>query len=157
MVAWLGLLALLPATASDLRNRTIPNSVSYSLILGGLAFAIVQPLLPSQAAWLAAPTPASAVAGCLACGSAMFAAYLALAIGGGDVKLLCGVGAVYGLTAGVSIMLWSHILAAAAALVLIGWQAAFKRGLRRPLRHDVRLPLAPFVLLASAMVATGWL
>lgn len=81
------LLAMLGcAAAVDLRSRRIPNVLSFTLVLSGLA----QSLLFGQAIGVG---PMQALAG-MAVGFVLTFILFALgAMGGGDVKLLAGVGA----------------------------------------------------------------
>src|SRR5690554_5642960 len=88
----LPLLAMLVcAAAVDLRSRRIPNVLSFTLALSGLA----QSFLFGQAIGVG---PTQAIAG-LAVGFALTFILFALgAMGGGDVKLMAGVGAWIGPT-----------------------------------------------------------
>jgi prepilin peptidase CpaA len=75
---------LLVAAVIDVRQRRIPNWLTFGLILSGLARA---------AAFGIPGGPANALAGLLAGAAVPLVLFILGALGGGDVKLLAGIGA----------------------------------------------------------------
>ena len=78
---------LIAAATIDWRHRRIPNWLTFSLLLSGLA----QSFAPH-----ATVTPLGAVLGMLTGFGLTFALFALRAVGGGDVKLLAGIGAWFG-------------------------------------------------------------
>jgi prepilin peptidase CpaA len=87
------LLAL--AAFIDWRIRRIPNWLTFTLVLSGLAQSIVMPG--------ATISPGSAMLGLLTGFVLIFPLYALGAVGGGDVKLLAGIGAWFGPQAAVAV------------------------------------------------------
>jgi prepilin peptidase CpaA len=105
-------LALLAwAAAEDLRSRRIPNWLSFSLVLGGIA----QSLIFSGAV----TTPGMSLLGFAVGFGLTFVLFALGALGGGDVKLLAGVGAWFGPYAAVS----TFAIAAVVGAVMVLAQA----------------------------------
>jgi prepilin peptidase CpaA len=77
-----GLLAV--AAVIDWRTRRIPNWLTFTLVLSGLAQSVMPQALVS---------PGDALLGALAGFALMFPMYALRAVGGGDVKLIAGIGA----------------------------------------------------------------
>ena len=84
-VPMLGLLTW--AAAVDVRSRRIPNWLTFSLVLAGLGQSFT---------WARTVGPADALLGLLTGFGLTFALFALGALGGGDVKLLSGVGAWFG-------------------------------------------------------------
>jgi prepilin peptidase CpaA len=101
---------LIWAAVSDLRARRIPNWVTFSIALSGLA----QCWTPNHLAG-----PMQALLGFAAGFAIPFVLFAIGALGGGDVKLLAGVGAWLGPEAAIKIFL----LAAIAGMVIVLAQA----------------------------------
>lgn len=129
------ILTVLLSVASyfDVRWRRIPNRLTYSGLLLGLALSGL-----ATAAGLdreADDSPAvrrlgvvslsDSLSGCLACGGIMLAGYVLFpgAIGGGDLKLLAMTGAFLGVQAGLEALLWTMVLSGCLALIVLIWQA----------------------------------
>jgi prepilin peptidase CpaA len=95
------------AAAEDLRSRRIPNWLSFSLILGGIgqsvAFGVVS-------------TPTTALLGFLVGFGLTVVLFVLGALGGGDVKLLAGVGAWFGPHAAVATFAIAAIVGAVMVL-----------------------------------------
>src|SRR2546427_6325621 len=122
------------AAASDWRSRRIPNWLTFTLALTGLAQA---------AAGIGAVGFGAAVTGLLT-GFALTFVYFALgAMCAGDVKLLAGVGAWLGPWGALEVFLAEAIIGALLALV----QAAAQGRLRAVLRNTA--------VLAGSMAAGG--
>jgi prepilin peptidase CpaA len=106
------LLALLTlAAVIDLRRRRIPNWLTFGLIASGLA-----------RAWLVAGVAGAAglihaTAGLFAAASIPFFLFALGALGGGDVKLLAGVGAWLGAEAGLAVFAVQSVIGLALVLV----------------------------------------
>lgn len=115
-VPLVGLLAW--AAAVDVRARQIPNGLTFGLILTGLA----QSFTPSHIA-----SPADAGLGFLTGFGLTFALFAIGALGGGDVKLLAGVGAWLGPKPTIQIF----ALAAVIGMVIVLVQAASQGRLKR--------------------------
>jgi prepilin peptidase CpaA len=99
---------LIYAAMEDLRSRRIPNWLTFSLVLSGIA----QSFMPANTI-----SPAFALAG-FAVGFALpMALFLIGALGGGDVKLLAGVGAWFGPGVVFRVFLLAAIVGAIMVLV----------------------------------------
>jgi len=176
---------LLVAAYTDIRWRRIPNRLTYSGIVLGLAVSSLASCvgMDREASESVLATRLGIVSwsdswiGCFACGGIMLAGYVFFpgAIGGGDLKLLAMMGAFLGLHAGLESLLWTMVLSGCLAVVILIWQvgAWSLLGLivrmigalltwRRPavehwpaLQQD--LFLSPSALAATLLVAAnGW-
>lgn len=104
------------AAAQDLRSRRIPNWLTFSLVLSGIAQSI---------AFGAIVSPAGSLLG-LAVGFAIpFVLFAMGALGGGDVKLLAGVGAWFGPQAALNVFI---IAALVGAVMVVAQALAQRRG-----------------------------
>ena len=131
----------LVAAAEDLRRRQIPNWIPGAAIGGGLLIAL------SDGGWAGA---VSSVLGLLA-GFAVFFVFYALgAMGGGDVKLMAGFGAVLGWSRIWEASLWT---AAAGGVVALGAAVVSmvrrKRSARPVGGAAEAIPYAPAIALGS--------
>lgn len=100
------------AATTDLRQRRIPNWLTLSLLLSGLI----------QAAWLG--QPASLYQSLIGVGIALLAGIIMLglnAFGGGDVKLLLGIGAWLGWQAALVVLGGATVVAMAMAIGQALW------------------------------------
>jgi prepilin peptidase CpaA len=118
-----GLLMAVPAFAllvwaavTDLHSRRIPNWLTFSLALGGLAQAI---------AFGALSTPLASVLGLCVGFIIPFVLFALGALGGGDVKLLAGVGAWFGPQAALNVFV---IAALVGAVMVVAQALAQRRG-----------------------------
>ncbi len=171
MLATVLLLSLVGVAAvTDLRRHMIYNWTTYPGILAALAFSATGSLLIrageveetklQQLGWL--PLLESAM-GLAACGLVMLVCFVLLNVGGGDVKLMAMVGALLGLDDGIKAMLWTFVLGACMALIVLVWRVGALRVLRRvgqqllwlvrwrqwtPLSEDERAELQPPLFLA---------
>ena len=120
----LALVAL--AAATDWRSRRIPNWLTFSLALGGLA---------QSAAFAATCTPAQSVLG-LATGFALtFVLFALRAVQGGDVKLLAAVGAWVGPVGALQLFCVEAVVGA----VMVLAQSAAQRRLGKLLNNTAVL------------------
>jgi prepilin peptidase CpaA len=98
----------------------------------------------------------------------MLACFLVLQVGGGDVKLVAMLGAFLGPERGIEAMLWTFVLGAGAALVVLVWRVGPWRLLAQVFRHlfwmlrlgqwvpltaDERRQLQPPLFLAPSALA----
>jgi Flp pilus assembly protein protease CpaA len=104
------------AAVTDLHSRRIPNWLTFSLVLGGFAQAI---------AFGALSTPLASVLGLCVGFIIPFVLFALGALGGGDVKLLAGVGAWFGPQAALNVFV---IAALVGAVMVIAQALAQKRG-----------------------------
>lgn len=167
------------ATVTDLRYGKIYNWTTYPGILLALAGSGAARLLgldsnpPSGTGtplWGFVPIEDS-VLGCLACGAVMILCYVLLpGGGGGDIKLIAMVGAFLGLYDGLEAMLWTFVIGACMAVVVLIWRtglfsllrlaARYAAGVVRlrtlhPLSEEERAPLKTNLYLSpSALLAT---
>lgn len=120
---------LAAATVSDLRTHKIYNWITYPGILAAWAGHASGTLL-AAAGW-ADPEAlrslgwvglADSLAGFLACGLVMLACFVVFQVGGGDVKLMAMMGAMLGTQRGILAMLWTFVLGACAAVVVLVWR-----------------------------------
>jgi prepilin peptidase CpaA len=123
---------LLTATVTDVRWGTIYNWTTYpgmlaALIGSGAAslFGLDSAgLLGTETPWWGFVPFEESLFGLLACGAVMTACYVFLpGIGGGDVKLIAMLGAFLGVQAGLEAMLWTFVIGACFAIVILIWQA----------------------------------
>ena len=138
------LLLMIPVTVIDLRHRIIPDAVTLPL----LGIALCASFLPGDT------TPFQSVAGVVAGGGTLMAmGWLGKvifrkgdAMGGGDVKLLAAVGALWG----PKIALLTIFFGAVAGTIGVGVLLAIKR-----MPEDRRIPFGPFLAL-GLWVAVLW-
>ena len=170
---------LLLATYTDVRWRKIYNWTTYPGILLAIALSLMCSLLVRSAApdsadvWGVVPLSESLL-GLLACGGAMLVCYVFFpgGVGGGDVKLLAMVGAFLGVMVGLEVMLWTFILAACAALIVLVWRyglltliarsaqfAFYKLRLGRAfqLSDKERQPMKTELFLSPSAMAAFWI
>jgi prepilin peptidase CpaA len=127
------------AAIEDLRRRQIPNWIPLAAIAGGLLIAI------RDRGWSGA---GSSVLGLVA-GFAVFFIFYALgAMGGGDVKLMAGFGAVLGWSRIWEASLWTAAAGGLIALVAIG--VSLLRGSGRKSDGQAKaIPYAPAIAIGS--------
>lgn len=179
LLAWLTV-----ATITDIRFGRIFNAITYS----GIVFALGVNALGSAAVYVQWSQPdrlgafgviglGQALAGLAVCGLVMVACYVFFPIGGGDVKLVAMMGAFLGPEKGIMAMLWTFVLGACLALVVLVWRhgpvwlvgLALRRLLgwlrfgpfssATPEENAALQPtlfLAPSACLAVLIVHTGW-
>lgn len=171
------LLLLVIASITDIRWGRIPNWVTYSGMalalglnaIGGVACRLgwSKPEWLADCGWIGI---GAALWGFLVCGLVMLACYVLFRIGGGDVKLVAMMGAFLGPERGITAMLWTFVLGASLALIVLVWRIGVLRLVRQvgshllwslrlgrfdPLTPEERAVLQPPLFLApAALVAT---
>lgn len=120
------LLLLVWAAIVDLRQRRIPNWLTGLIILGGIS----QSFLPGHSV-----TPGAALLGLLAGAAVPFVLFAIGAMGGGDVKLMAGIGAWLGPVPGFAVLVVEKLL----GLIIVLVQAAAERQLSKLFRNSAVL------------------
>ncbi|MDP6468375.1 MAG: A24 family peptidase [Pirellulaceae bacterium] len=170
---------LLVATYTDVRWRKIYNWTTYSGILLAIALSLACSLfaqttgLNSLDVW-GAVAPSDSLVGMSACGGMMLVCYVFFpgGIGGGDIKLLAMVGAFLGVMAGLEVMLWTFVLAACMALIVLVWRYGLPALIVRSARFALyklrlgsafqlsdqeRQPLKTDLFLSPSTMAAFWI
>ena len=125
-----GLLMIVPALAmlawaaiEDIRFRRIPNWLTFSLVLSGIAQSFTSH---------GATTPGSSLLGLLTGLGLTFGMFALGALGGGDVKLLSGIGAWFGPQCALAVF----IVEALVGMILVLAQATAQGRMRVLLRNS---------------------
>jgi prepilin peptidase CpaA len=171
-VVLLGL--VLVATATDFRRHKIYNWTTYPGILFALALGAMVDLLTRCGAadrpvrLLGSVGVKESLIGLLVCGGLMLVCFVVLQVGGGDVKLVAMLGAFLGPERGIEAMLWTFVLGAGVALVVLIWRVGpgrllahlfrcllwmLRLGPRVALTADERRRLQPPLFLAPSALA----
>ena len=142
-VGWAVFIGLV-ASIEDLRRRQIPNWIPVAAILGGLAIAVRDHGLSGAGGSLLG----------LVAGFAVFFIFYALgAMGGGDVKLMAGFGAVLGWSRIWEASLWTAAVGGMVALAAIGGSAVRKKMFRKKKSGSARtadaIPYAPAIAMGA--------
>ena len=124
LLTYLPLLVLMTwAAAIDLRQRRIPNWLTVLLMLSGIA----QSFLPARTV-----TPFESILGVIAGAAIPFVLFAIGAVGGGDVKLMAGVGAWLGPWAAFAVFVVEKVI----GLMIVLGQAAWQGRTRVLLRNS---------------------
>ncbi len=160
MVATVLLLALVAvASVTDLLWHKIYNWTTYSGIVaafgsstGGWALLATGHVTKKGLEdWLGWISPQECLLGFLLCGSVMVLCFVLFKIGGGDVKLIAMLGALLGMEKGIEAMLWTFVVGACMALIVLIWRVGPWRLIAGVLRHVVwTLRLGNWVALSEA-------
>jgi len=114
----------------DYRTGLIPNQLTYPLVcVGAVAHVILSASLLGSAhfGWILLET----LAGALICGLIPMALWRSQAMGGGDVKLLVGLGALLGPAIGLRVELYSFMAAVVAAPIVLAHRGVLLATLKR--------------------------
>jgi prepilin peptidase CpaA len=131
----------LVAAVEDLRRRQIPNWIPVAAILGGVLIA----------AWERGLQGAGSSLLGMAAGFGVFFAFYALgAMGGGDVKLMAGFGAVLGWSRIWEAALWTAAVGGVVALIAAGASM-----LRKKKAAAEAIPYAPAIALGCWLALIG--
>jgi prepilin peptidase CpaA len=120
------LVLLVVAAGIDLRSRRIPNWLNLLLILSGIA----QSFLPNGTT-----TPGGSLLGLFAAALVPFLLFALGAVGGGDVKLMAGIGAWLGPIPAIAVLIVEKLL----GLIIVLTQAAAQRRTSALLRNSAVL------------------
>lgn len=154
---WIAILVGLAATADDIARRRIANWIPAAALAGGFGWQIGQ-----QGMWQGL----LAASGGAAAGFAVFLIfYLRGGMGGGDVKLMAGFGALLGLAGVLWAALWTAILGGVFAVFALAYRAARRAlggreeaaGTKEERERRESIPYAPAITLGVwlALVPKG--
>lgn len=152
---WIAIFVGLAAVADDLARRQISNWIPVAALSGGLGWQI------GQSGWAGL----GYALGGTAVGLAVFLAfYLLGGMGGGDIKLMAGFGALLGAGALLEAAFWTAVIGGVMAAAVLGFRAvrqrALGRGSAKPARtelseeakqHEASIPYAPAIALGVWM------
>jgi prepilin peptidase CpaA len=150
---WIAILVGLAAAVDDLARRRIANWIPAAALFGGFGWQIGQ-----NGIW----TGLLHALGGAAVGFAVFLIfYLMGGMGGGDVKLMAGFGALLGLPGVLWAALWTAAFGGIIALGAVAWQGV-RSGVRRMLPHAATVSVkagerAESIPYAPAIVLGVWL
>jgi prepilin peptidase CpaA len=114
MQVWIAIVVGLAAVIDDLARRHIANWIPAAALAGGFGWQI------GRSGWQGALT---ALAGTAAGFAVFLIFYLLGGMGGGDVKLMAGFGALLGTGRLLEAALWTAGIGGIMALVVVGWRA----------------------------------
>jgi prepilin peptidase CpaA len=146
--AWIAILVGLAATVNDLARREIANWIPAVALLAGLAWQM------GQHGWIGAWY---SLAGAAAGFAVFLVFYLLGGMGGGDVKLMAGFGALLGAGRLLEAALWTAGVGGVLALGVLGWRAARARwsGRTAKVPADESIPYAPAITLGVWLSLVG--
>jgi len=153
---WLLLLMALATTVTDLRDRRIPNWISYSA-LGWGALLVSAGYLSGHSGGWGCPSPMGALAGFALGAGSLGALYAFYGGGAGDVKLAAAAGVLLGPANLIEVLVGGCLSAGLAASLLVFWRVLFpvdatatwQARLARAMRGN--LPMAPFFLVGLVL------
>jgi prepilin peptidase CpaA len=130
MVATALLIALVSVAAvTDVVGHKIYNWTTYPGILAALVLNAVGDALvrwghvdPKRREALSDIDLLGSLAGLALCGGILLVCFVLFRVGGGDVKLIAMIGAYLGAPRGLEAMLWTFVLGACAALIVLVWR-----------------------------------
>ncbi|MCP5112155.1 MAG: hypothetical protein GY953_15100 [bacterium] len=147
---WIALFVGCAAIVEDLRSRQIPNWLTATALVGGVASQMF------NSGWRGLGTAALGAAA----GFGVFLVfYLLGGMGGGDVKLMAGFGALLGAGRLVQAALWTAMIGALLAVIVLGfgWLRARMRKGAADTELPKTIPYAPAIALGvwMALIPTG--
>ena len=125
------------AAVFDYRTGLIPNQLTYPLVLvGALAHIVLAAVSYGRGhfGWVLLET----VAGALSCGLVPLLLWRSNAMGGGDVKLLTGLGALLGPALGLRVELYAFMTAVVIAPIVLTHRGVLLLTLKRSLQVLIR-------------------
>ncbi len=129
----------LAATINDLKNREIADWIPLTALVAGLGWQI------GQAGWMMGPLHAL---GGAAAGFAVFLIfYLLGGMGGGDIKLMTGFGALLGASQLLEAALWTAGVGGLFAIGIIAWRTGMRKLRPTEGAMDETIPYAPAIAL----------
>ena len=134
MQAWIAVLVGVAAVVDDLSRRHIANWIPAAALAGGFGWQI------GVHGWSGAWTAAG---GTLAGFAVFLIFYLLGGMGGGDVKLMAGFGALLGPSQLLAAALWTGAVGGVLAVGAIGWKALRRRFGRQPRESAQEPQLSP--------------
>jgi len=144
MQVWIAIVVGMAAVIDDLARRHIANWIPAAALAGGFGWQI------GQSGWHGALT---ALAGTVVGFAVFLIFYLLGGMGGGDVKLMAGFGALLGAGRLLEAALWTAGIGGIMALVALGWKA-LRRSSRAPgtlsaeeREREASIPYAPAIAL----------
>ena len=143
--------ALVVCSVTDIRDRRIPNVVTFPLAAAALAANAAGSFETALAAPLGAIGLPAALAGMAACFTLMLVNHLFAGHGAGDVKLAAGIGGCVGLEAGLIMLAYAYMVAGLVAvgmLLACRWRRATKDA-------DRGVPLAPCLAAGCGLALLG--
>lgn len=132
---------VLVAAVSDVRRHRIYNWTTYPGILAGVglnalgelaAWRGVDPALLTRLGWIGL---GASVFGLALLGLLMLVCFVLFKVGGGDVKLMAMVGGFLGPQRGLEALLWTFVLGASVALIVLVWRVGAWRLIVRLIRQ----------------------
>ena len=147
---WIAIVVGLAATVNDLARREIANWIPAMALAGGFAWHI------GRDGWLGAW---HALAGAAVGFGVFLIFYLLGGMGGGDVKLMAGFGALLGAGRLLEAALWTAGIGGVLAVSVLGWRAARTRlaGVSAPdsAEGSESIPYAPAITLGVWLSLVG--
>jgi prepilin peptidase CpaA len=119
MQVWIAIVVGLAAVIDDVARRHIANWIPAAALAGGFGWQI------GRSGWAGAWT---ALAGTAAGFAVFLIFYLLGGMGGGDVKLMAGFGALLGTGRLLEAALWTAGIGGIMALAVLGWRALRRSG-----------------------------
>jgi len=143
--------SLVICSVTDIRDRRIPNLVTFPLAAAALAANAAGSFDTAIAAPLGAIGLTASLAGLAACFTLMLANHLFAGHGAGDVKLAAAIGGCIGFEAGLIALAYTYMIA---GLVAVGMLLA-RRWLHAAPDADRGVPLAPCLAAGCGLALLG--
>ena len=134
----LAVVASIVAAVWDHKTGLIPNAITYPLVLGGavLHFATAASVFSNASRGLIL---LETLSGAVVCGLVPLILWKSKAMGGGDVKLLAGLGATLGPRMGLSVQLYAFTAAALLVPIVLVYRGVFWATMKRSFWLLIRL------------------
>ncbi|HTB14710.1 MAG TPA: prepilin peptidase [Bryobacteraceae bacterium] len=148
MQVWIAVLVGLAATVDDLARRQIANWIPAAALAGGFGWQI------GQDGWMGA---VHALAGAAAGFGIFLVFYLLGGMGGGDVKLMAGFGALLGTGRLIEAALWTAGVGGVLALGVVAYQSVRRRFGRKKIETAEEKERGESIPYAPAITLGVWL